>query len=108
MSRGHVTAWVLGALLTLLYVYLVVAAIGNVIGLTDMATAIGLTLTPVGWWWLMFGIALPIVVFMIALVIGRQRSAAVRVVVLAAGIAAVAAFQLEITHLVPQSSFFAA
>jgi len=53
------------------------------------------------------GVALPVAAFVVALLIGRGRRAGARLLVLAAGIAAVAAIQLEVMHLVPQSSFFA-
>ena len=103
---GKVFAWVLGVLLTGLYVSAVVAAVGNAIMLPNVADSLGLGISVSGWFWLVFGIAFPVVVFGIALVLGRGRSAALRVLVLAAGIALVAVAQLEITHLVPQSSYF--
>lgn len=104
---GKVTAWVIGVLVTLLYAYLVVAGVGNLLGLTEMSTLLGLTLSGAGWFWVIFGIALPVAGFAAALVIARGASGAVRVLVLAAGLAVVAAVQLEVLHLVPQSSFFA-
>lgn len=104
---GRIVAWSVGALIALLYVYLVVAAIGNLIGLGNMAALLGLELTPAGWLWLSFGIALPVVVFAVALIIGRRRRAGSRLIVLAAGLALVAAVQLEVLILVPQTSFFA-
>lgn len=104
---GRITAWVVGLLLTGLYVYTVVASIGNLVLLPQMATAMGLGIAPVGWFWLCFGVLLPPVVFALALVIARGRTAALRVLVLAAGLGLVAAVQLEVMHLVPQSSFFA-
>ncbi|MFV0433915.1 MAG: hypothetical protein ACK5LO_08055 [Leucobacter sp.] len=104
---GKIVAWVVGLLLTGLYVSVVVAGIGNIVLLPDMAASMGLSMTAVGWFWLSFGIALPVVAFALALLFGRGRSAAMRLLVLATGIGVVAAVQLEIMHLVPQSSFFA-
>lgn len=104
---GALIAWAIGILITALYAYTVVAAVGNVIMLPEMGAEIGYGITPVGWWWLGFGVALPVIAYAVALVIGRRRSAAVRLLVLAAGICVVAAVQLEVMHLVPQSSFFA-
>ncbi len=103
---GRIVTWVLGVLLTLLYVYLVVAGVGNLIGLREMSALLGLTLNAVGWSWLLFGIALPVIVFAVALVIGRARSAGLRLLLLATGVCVVAAVQLEVLHLVPQSTFF--
>lgn len=104
---GRIAAWVAGVLLALLYAYLVVAGVGNLIGLSGMAGTLGLSLAPTGWFWLVFGIALPVLAFVAALVIGRRRGAGARLIVLAAGLALVAAVQLEVLHLVPQSTFFA-
>ncbi|MGK0715550.1 hypothetical protein [Leucobacter sp. W1153] len=104
---GRLTTWILGALVTVLYLYLVVAGVGNLLGLTEMSALLGLSLTGTGWFWVVFGIALPVVGYAAALLIARGKSAALRVLVLATGLAVVAAVQLEVLHLVPQSSFFA-
>lgn len=106
MTAGKITGIVFGVLVTLLYAYMVVAAVGNLTGITAMSGVLGLTLTGTGWFWLILGIALPPIGFAIALLLGRGRSLGLRVLVLAAGLASVAAIQLEILHLVPQSSFF--
>lgn len=103
----RISAWVVGVLLAILYAYLVVSAVGNLVGLQQMAGVIGLQLTGVGWFWLLSGIALPVLVLLLALLAGRRRGAGARLLVLAAGLALVAAVQLEVMHLVPQSSFFA-
>jgi hypothetical protein len=50
---------------------------------------------------------MPVVVYVLSLVIGRGRSAALRLLVIAAGLGVVAVVQLEVMHLVPQSGFFA-
>lgn len=107
MRTERIASWVLGVLLGLVYVYLVVAAVGNVIGIVEMSGLLGLELNAIGWFWLVLGVALPVAAFVVALLIGRGRRAGARLLVLAAGIAAVAAIQLEVMHLVPQSSFFA-
>lgn len=104
---GKVATWVFGALLILLYLYLVVAGVGNLIGMQEMSALLGLTLNAVGWSWLVFGIALPVVVFAVAFLMGRKRSAGLRLMLLATGVCLVAAVQLEVLHLVPQSTFFA-
>jgi hypothetical protein len=67
----------------------------------------GLGITPSGWFWLGFGVLMPVVVYVLSLVIGRGRSAALRLLVIAAGLGVVAVVQLEVMHLVPQSGFFA-
>ena len=105
-TAGRITAWSVGIIITGLYAYTVVAAIGNFVMLPEMGAAAGYGITPVGWWWLAFGVALPVVAYALALLIGRGRSASLRLLVLTAGICTVAALQLEVMHLVPQSSFF--
>lgn len=107
MRTERIASWVLGVLLGLVYVYLVIAAVGNIIGIVEMSGLLGLELNAIGWFWLVLGVALPVAAFVVALLIGRGRRAGARLLVLAAGIAAVAAIQLEVMHLVPQSSFFA-
>lgn len=104
---GKIVAWAVGLLLTGLYVSVVVAGIGNMLLLPEMAGSMGLGMTVAGWFWLGFGVALPVIVFALALLVGRGRPAAMRLLVLATGIGVVAAVQLEVMHLVPQSSFFA-
>lgn len=105
MTR-RIVSWGVWALITALYVYMVIAAVGNLMFLPDMATAIGLGITPTGWFWLVFGVAMPVVAYLLALFAARGRSASVRLLVLATGLCIAAAVQLEVTHLVPQSSFF--
>lgn len=104
---GRIIAWVAGLLLIGLYASAAVAAVGNAIMLPEMAGSLGLGISVSGWFWLVFGIALPVFVLALALLLGRGRTAAMRVLLLAAGIGLVAAVQLEVLHLVPQSSFFA-
>jgi hypothetical protein len=105
MAR-RIIAWTAGALLVALYAYTVIAAIGNVVLLPQMASSMGLGITGAGWFWLAFGVALPVLVLALALLIGRGRTAGPRLLVVAAGLCLVAAVQLEVLHLVPQSSFF--
>lgn len=107
MTR-RIIAWTVGILVTLLYAYMVVAAVGNLTMLPQMAASLGVELAPAGWAWLGFGIALPVIVYALALVIARRRSAGIRVLVLAAGLCFAAAVQLEVMHLVPQTSYFVA
>jgi hypothetical protein len=104
---GRIAAWIVGVLLVLVYAYLVIAGVGNIVGLREMSGLMGLEITGFGWFWLVFGTVLPALVLVLALLIGRGRGAGARLLVLATGIAFVAAVQLEVTHLVPQSSFFA-
>lgn len=94
--------WIIGAILTGLYAFALVAPIGDLIGLPQM----GLELALVGWVWLVLAVIMPIAAYAIALLFGRGRSAAVRLLLLAAGLAVVAVLQLEMQLLAPLSSFF--
>lgn len=105
---SKIIAWVLGALITLLYAATVAAAVGNLVLLPRMGAEIGYAISAFGWFWLWFGILVPVVVFGLALVIARGRRAAMRLLVLVAGLAIVGMIQLEVMHLVPQSLFFTA
>ena len=66
----------------------------------------GLELAPVGWVWLVLAVIMPIAAYAIALLFGRGRSAAVRLLLLATGLAVVAVLPLEMQLLAPLSSFF--
>ncbi len=106
MAR-KITGWALFALLTGLYAYMVVAAAGNLVLLPEMGAQLGLAVNATGWFWLWLGIALPVLAYAIALLAGRRRRGGSRLLILATALAMTAAIQLEILHLVPQSSFFA-
>lgn len=76
------------------YAYDVWEAVSTLIELPRFYEAIGLTAEVVPWWLLIAGIALPLVVFVAALLIGRRRSVGKFVLVLLVGLAVVAAFSL--------------
>lgn len=56
--------------------------------------------------WLGLGIALPALIAVIALLLAWRRTFAARVLFLAAGLALVAAVQLDLLHLVPQTAYY--
>ncbi len=100
----RIVPWAIGAILTGLYGYALVAPVGNLLYLPQ----VGFAVTPIGWFWLVLGVALPVVVYAIALWAGRGRSAGRRLTALAAGVAVLALLQLEMLLLVSTSSYFAA
>lgn len=105
---SKIVGWGSFAVLTALYVYMVVAAVGNLVLLPEMAAAIGLSVNGTGWFWLWLGIALPVIAYIIGLLVARRaKSGGSKLLVLATALAVTAAVQLEILHLVPQSTFFA-
>lgn len=99
--------WTFGVLVTVLYAYAAVAAIGNLLGIPNVAAALGLDVSVAGWAWLSVGVALPVLGYAAALVIGRGRPGWAKIMLLVTGLCVVAILQLDIMHLVPQASFFA-
>ncbi|MEJ6489463.1 hypothetical protein PQI23_07000 [Leucobacter sp. USCH14] len=102
-----ISAWIVGLLLALLYLYAVVAGIGNFVGLVGLSEALGTGLSGTGRLWLIIGIAMPVIVLVVALLVGRGRGAGSRILLLAAGVALVAAWQIDLMHVIPESSYFA-
>lgn len=100
-------AWVAGLLVTGLYAYAVFVQFGNLLGMQELGSRLGLGFSPLGWFWLLFGIVLPFLVLVAALLFGRRLRAWGRVLLLAAGLAVVAVAQLDVMHVVPQAGFFA-
>ena len=99
--------WALGGLVTLIYGYAVVAAVGNLVGIPGIAAALGLGVSVTGWAWLSLGVALPVLLYGIALLLSRRRPGWARILLLVTGLCVVAVLQLDIMHVTPQSSFFA-
>lgn len=103
---SKIAGWAAFLVLTGLYAYMVVAAIGNLTQLPVMAEQLGLSVNAIGWFWLWFGVALPVVGYLVALLAGWHRRGGSRLLIFAAGLACVAAVQLEVSLLVPPTSFF--
>jgi hypothetical protein len=78
----------------LFYAYDVWEAVSTLIGLPQFYEALGLTSAQVPWWLLIAGIALPPVVFVLALLLGRRRKLAQFALILLVGLAVVAALSL--------------
>lgn len=96
MIARRILAWAVGLILVGLYAYAVVIGVGNYIGMTTYLSAVIGTLPRV---LLISGIAAPVLALGVALLLGRRRSAAMRILLLAVGLCVSAAIQLEITHL---------
>ena len=103
---GKIIAWLLFVVLTGLFAFMVVAAIGNLTQLPDMARQLGLSVNALGWFWLWFGVALPVLGYVVALFVGRRRRGGSRLLIIATALACVAAVQLEVSLVVPPTSFF--
>ncbi|NLA66361.1 MAG: hypothetical protein GX862_10705 [Leucobacter sp.] len=103
---SKIAGWATFVLIAVLYGYMVVAAVGNLVMLPEMAATLGLQVNAVGWFWLWLGVVLPLIGFAVALLISRRRKGGSKLLILATGLAVVAALQLEIGLLVPPVSFF--
>lgn len=93
---ARIAGWGSAAVITALYIYAVVAAVGNLIGMIGF---LGEALSPTAWAALVLGIVAPPIGFAAALWFGRGRSAGVRILLLAAGLCGAAAVQLDVLHL---------
>lgn len=101
-----IAGWAVGVILIGLYAYALIAAIGNAIGMPQVAESLGLGLSAAGLAWITVGIIIPPLILALALVLGRGRSMALKLLLLAAGICLVAGLQLDIMHVVPRMSYF--
>lgn len=71
-------------------------AVGNLVGMAGVASALGTTISPTGWVVLISAILLPVVLFAVAFLIGRRRSAVIQAALYLAGLAVSAALYLDI------------
>lgn len=106
MMTRRIITWAVWAIISALYVYMVIAAVGNLILLPEMVAAMGLQVTGAGWFWLIFGVTFPFIAYVGALIVARRGSPAVRLLALGTGLCIAAAVQLEVSLLVPQTTFF--
>ncbi len=99
--------WVIGVILILMYAFALVRPIGDLTGLPQLGEQLGLSISPVGWAWLVGAVAAPVLICLGCLWFPRARTAEVRLWILAAGLGTVALLQLEMELLAPLSTFFA-
>ncbi len=101
-TRRRVPLWVVTTLAVffgLFYAYDAWEAVGNVIGISTLASSLDTTISVLGWVVLSIGIAVPIVVFLVAFRIGRGRDLLAQVLVYLAGLGVVAVVSLTIVAL---------
>lgn len=96
MTGQKVFGWGVAGILTILYAYAVLAAVGNLIG---MGRFFGEVFTPFTWAIISAGIAVPILAFTVALLLGRGKSGSLRILLLIAGLCVSGAMHLNILHL---------
>lgn len=103
---GRVLAWILCALLLALYIYAVIAAIGNWQGMSQIAAILSDGLSAQGTFWLGAGVALPALILFAALIAGKGQTLGKRLLFLALGLTILAVLQLDILYFVPTTSYF--
>jgi uncharacterized membrane protein (DUF485 family) len=105
-QKQGVLAWIISALILVLYVYAVVAAVGNFLGMRVFASSLGSGLSVSGWFWLTLSVLLPVLLAALAVLLYRKTRVALWLLLLA-GLGLLAVSQIEIVHLIPQTSFIA-
>ena len=98
-ARAHAPAWLtltLAVVFGLLFAFDVWEAVGNLVGVTVVASGLGTTINALGWVVLLFGILLPILVFALAYLLGRRRNPLSQVLLYLAGLGTVAAVSLSL------------
>jgi hypothetical protein len=94
--RFGIASIVIATLFGLLYVYDLWEAVSNLVQLPVVYEAYGLDMATFPWWLLLVGVAIPPVVFGLALAAGRRQSVGVRALLLLLGLAVVAAASLGV------------
>ncbi|MBM7505126.1 hypothetical protein ACFPER_14345 [Agromyces aurantiacus] len=71
-------------------------AVGNLVGMSQIASALDTSITGLGWVVLIVSIVLPVGLFAVAFLLGRRRTALVQAVLYLTGLAVSAALYLDI------------
>ncbi|GAA3870786.1 hypothetical protein GCM10022381_12400 [Leifsonia kafniensis] len=98
-TRSRTPRWItiaLAVLFGLFYVYDMWEAIGNLVGLNLTAQSLDTQLSGFGWTVLIFAVLMPLLVFTIAFVVGRRRSAGAQAVIFFVGLCLVAVLSIDI------------
>lgn len=86
----------ISAVFGLCFAYAVWNAIGNLVATVQTAGDLGLALNGLGWFLWLFAAALPVLVWALALAIGRRRAPHELALVMLTGLALVAVFWLDV------------
>ena len=105
-TTASVFFWISLLVLVALFAYAVSAAVGNWIGIARFADTLAEGLSTRGMLWLAVGVAIPVIAFMFALLVGRKRSRPTKLLILLLGLALTGAMQLNVTHFVPTTTYF--
>lgn len=97
--------WVVFVAIVALYVYALATAIGNWLGMSNIANILADGLSPSGILWLSVGVAIPVVTFIVASIVARGKLRWQRVLILLLGLTIVAVLQLDLMHMVPTTRY---
>lgn len=97
--------WAALVAITGLYLYAIAAAIGNWVGMSNIAEILSDGLSTQGVIWLSIGVAIPVILLGASLILGRGKSHGQRLLLLLLGLTLVAVLQLDITHMIPTTRY---
>jgi hypothetical protein len=98
-APGRVSIVLVTLLFAVLHGYTLLLAISNLVALPGVYELFGIG-DAVPWWLLVIGVAAPVVLFVAAVLLGRRRSLAHRVLLLAVSLGATNAVALSVASLV--------
>lgn len=101
-ARAKAPAWLaltLAILFGLVFAYDVWEAVGNLAGVSIIASGLDTSINPLGWVVLIVGILLPVAVFTLAFWLGRRRDLLAQALLYLTGLGTVAALSLSILAL---------
>lgn len=90
---------IVAALFGLFYAYDLWEAVSNMVALPGFYDAAGFGSENVPWWLLWIGVIIPIVIFVLAFVLGRRSNVAVKALIFFVGLAVAAGFGLGVLGL---------
>ncbi|WGD38253.1 hypothetical protein [Lysinibacter sp. HNR] len=104
--RSILWTWIVSILFFFFYAFAVFAALGNLIGVTQIANVLGANISFVGWIVLIIGIVFPPIIFGLGVWLGRKRSVLSRALVLLAGLGLVAIVMINTLQSIRLGTFF--
>ncbi|MET1051575.1 MAG: hypothetical protein ABWX65_02950 [Mycetocola sp.] len=102
VERRRTPVWLtltLAVLFGLFFAWDVWEAVGNLAGVSVVASGLGTSINALGWVVLIAGILIPVAVFVLAYLTGRRRDILAQILLYLAGLGAVAAISLSLLAL---------
>ncbi|HUH54005.1 MAG TPA: hypothetical protein VLZ31_08225 [Microbacteriaceae bacterium] len=92
--------WLFFMFVTIMYVYATVVSVGNVTGVLEIAQALESGLSAMGILWAGFSVLMPVIVFVIAVLLGIGRSYLKRSLLMFLGLTLVSIWYINLLHFV--------